>query len=75
MWEIILYKYDLLRCLLLEMIHEAQKMQPVNGVPRSGSNAYERITQLFVELLEQQFSIELSSQIIKLKSPNDFAAN
>ena len=67
------YKYDLLRCLLLELIHEAQKMKPVNGVPLLHSNANERITQLFSELLERQFPIELSSQTINLKSPNDFA--
>ena len=68
-----IYKYDLLRCLLLEMIHEAQKMQPANGTPLAGSSAFERITQLFDELLERQFPIEVSAQTIQLKSPNDFA--
>ena len=68
-----IYKYDLLRCLLLELVHEAQKMQPASGTPLSGSNAFERITQLFAELLERQFPIDVSAQTIQLKSPNDFA--
>ena len=68
-----IYKYDLLRCLLLETIHEAQKMQPAHGIPLAGSSAFERITQLFGGLLERQFPIEVSAQTIQLRSPNDFA--
>lgn len=68
-----IYKYDLLRNLLMEVIHEAQKMQPAVGSPQAGSNASERIASLFAELLERQFPIELSNQVIRLKSPSDFA--
>lgn len=67
------YKYDLLRNLLMEVVHEAQKMQPVSGVLSIGSNASERITALFVELLERQFPIELNYQVMKLNSPAAFA--
>lgn len=67
------YKYDLLRNLLLELIHEAQKMQPATGSPATGSNASERITGLFAELLERQFPIELSNQVIQLNTPSAFA--
>jgi AraC-like DNA-binding protein len=68
------YKYDLLRNLLMEVIHGAQKMQPATGQPTNGSNASERITSLFAELLERQFPIELNNQVIKINSPSAFAA-
>jgi AraC-like DNA-binding protein len=67
------FKYDLLRCLLMELIHEAQKIKPPDGNLLLGSNAYERITVLFAELLERQFPIELSSQRIQLNTPAVFA--
>lgn len=67
------YKYDLLRNLLMTVIHEAQKMQPAAGSPAAGSTAAERIASLFAELLERQFPIELSSQVIQLHTPSDFA--
>jgi AraC family transcriptional activator of pobA len=68
------YKYDLLRNLLMELVHEAQKMQPATGSLPNDSNASERIAGLFAELLERQFPIEFSNQVIKLNSPSDFAA-
>jgi AraC family transcriptional activator of pobA len=67
------YKYDLLRTLLMEVVHEAQKMQPAAGQPLAGSNASERIAGLFNDLLERQFPIELSDQVVKLSTPADFA--
>jgi len=68
-----LYKYDLLRNLLMEIIHGAQKMQSISGDIYNGSNASERITTLFIQLLERQFPIELNYQVIKLNSPSAFA--
>lgn len=67
------YKYDLLRNLLMESIHAALKMQPAIGNHIVSANASERITGLFAELLERQFPIEMSSQVMLLKSPSDFA--
>lgn len=67
------FKYDLLRNLLMEIIHNAQKMQPAQHSPYAASNAAERITGLFAELLERQFPIELSSQVVQLNTPADFA--
>ena len=67
------YKYDLLRNLLMEVIHSAQKMQPATGQPNTGSNAAERITSLFGELLERQFPIEADNQLMQLNTPTDFA--
>ncbi|KGO94161.1 helix-turn-helix domain-containing protein [Flavobacterium subsaxonicum] len=68
------YKYDLLRNLLMEVIHGAQKMQPAIGTQTFTHNAAERITSLFVELLERQFPIELNNQAIKINSASAFAA-
>jgi AraC family transcriptional activator of pobA len=67
------YKYDLLRNLLMEVIHGAQKMRPQPGSKHTESNAAERITGLFAELLERQFPIELNNQRIRLNFPSAFA--
>ena len=69
------YKYDLLRNLLMEIVHTAQQMQPASGSLAHGANAAERITSLFLELLERQFPIELSNQVMQLRSPADFATS
>ncbi|HEY0272676.1 MAG TPA: helix-turn-helix transcriptional regulator, partial [Chitinophaga sp.] len=68
-----LYKYDLLRNLLMEVVHAAQKLQPASGTPLTGSNAAERTFALFTELLERQFPVEMNNQVIRLKTPSDFA--
>jgi AraC-like DNA-binding protein len=67
------FKYDLLRNQLIELIHSAQKMKPAVGEPNTGSNAADRTTHLFKELLERQFPIDLSSQVLQLRSAVDFA--
>lgn len=66
------FKYDLLRNYVLELIHTAQKLKPIEsaGTP---SNAASRISSLFIELLERQFPIESNGQMMQLKSPTDFA--
>ncbi|TCD07656.1 AraC family transcriptional regulator [Pedobacter frigidisoli] len=68
------FKYDLLQCLLMEVIHEAQKTVPLMESPLSNSNAAERIATTFTELMERQFPIELTYQVIKFNSPAAFAA-
>jgi AraC family transcriptional activator of pobA len=68
------YKYDLLRNLLLETVHAALKLRPATGLQIKGTNAAERITGLFAELLERQFPIDASNQTIRLRYPADFAA-
>ncbi len=68
-----IYKYDLLRNQLLEVIHEAQKIQPATNAFSMGSNASERITAQFAELLERQFPIELPYQVVQLTTPSQFA--
>ena len=66
------YKYDLLRNYLMELIHFGQKLSPI--VPMANSKtAAARTTSLFIELLERQFPMENTSQLLQLKSPKDYA--
>lgn len=66
------YKYDLLRNLVLELIHYGQKLQPISAL-RTSQNASQRISSLFIELLERQFPIESPQQTLDLRSPKDYA--
>lgn len=67
------YKYDLLRALVLELIHKGMKLNPVTAQLSSDVNANTRIASLFLELLERQFPIESPSQRVRFRSPNEFA--
>lgn len=69
------FKYDLIRTLVIQLIHTAIKLQPAEVTLYGNSNANDRITALFAELLERQFLIESPLQRMKLRSPADFAAN
>lgn len=66
------YKYDVLRNLVFELIHKAQKLQPATTL-YTGSNAAVRISSLFMELLERQFPIESNFQRLKFRSAQDYA--
>lgn len=66
------YKYDLLRNLMLELIHYGQKLQPLSALSTT-QNASERISSLFLELLERQFPIDSLHQRLSLRSPKDYA--
>lgn len=66
------YKYDLLRNLVLELIHYGQKLQPLSALSDT-QNASERISSLFLELLERQFPIESMHQRLTLRTPKDYA--
>ncbi len=69
------YKYDVLRNLVFELIHNAQKMQPAKTIAQTvESNASARITSLFLDLLERQFPIESPRGSMELRSPSAFAA-
>jgi AraC-like DNA-binding protein len=66
------FKYDLIRNYIMEIVHYALKIQPVEHLyPNGDANA--RITTVFSELLERQFPIESPSQRFSLRSPKDFA--
>jgi AraC family transcriptional activator of pobA len=66
------YKYDLLRNLVLELIHYGQKLQPLSALSAT-QNASERISSLFIELLDRQFPIESYRQRLGLRTPKDYA--
>jgi len=67
------FKYDVLRNLVFEIIHQALKTQTVTTSLYSKSNATIRVSSLFLELLERQFPIESISQQINFRSPSEFA--
>lgn len=66
------YKYDLLRNLVMELIHYGQKLQPLSAMS-STQNASERMASLFVELLERQFPLESEGQRLQLRTPAHYA--
>ncbi|MEJ6980000.1 helix-turn-helix domain-containing protein [Pedobacter sp. P351] len=66
------HKYDLLRNYLSLILHEAMKMQPADTYFKS-HNANERISSLFLELLDRQFPVDSPEQALKLKSANKYA--
>lgn len=67
-----IYKYDVLRNLVFELIHSALRMQPA-ATMYSNQNASMRVSSLFMELLERQFPIESPLQRLNCRSAIDFA--
>jgi AraC family transcriptional regulator, transcriptional activator of pobA len=67
-----IYKYDLLRNYVLELIHFGQKLQPASALSTT-QNSSARVSSLFVELLERQFPIESPQQKLKLRTAKDYA--
>ncbi|MBP6828286.1 MAG: helix-turn-helix transcriptional regulator [Saprospiraceae bacterium] len=68
-----LHKYDVLRTLVFELLHFAMKMQPSAEMDRKAVHAAQRISTLFLELLERQFPIDDNHQTVNLRSASDFA--
>ena len=67
------HKQDVLRNYLHLIIHQVLKMQPAHHL-QYHHNASERITALFLELLERQFPIDANFNVLELRSAKDFAA-
>jgi AraC family transcriptional activator of pobA len=67
-----LFKYDLLRNYVVELIHYGQKLQPATAL-YSSQNASARVSSLFIELLERQFPIESPRQKLQLRTAKDYA--
>lgn len=67
------HKYDMLRTIVLELIHFALKMQPSEKLDRQPINASQRIATLFLELLERQFPIDDNHKQVNLRSASDYA--
>lgn len=67
-----IFKYDLIRNYVWELIHYGQKLQPATKI--SGlKDASVRVVSLFIELLERQFPIESREQRLSLKTAKDYA--
>lgn len=66
------FKYDLLRNLVMELIHYGQKLQPMSSLSTT-QNATQRISSLFIELLERQFPLDPAHQRLNLRAPKDYA--
>jgi AraC family transcriptional regulator, transcriptional activator of pobA len=66
------YKYDLIRNILMELIHYGQKLEP-STTHHYTHNASTRISSLFFELLERQFPIASPEQKLMLRTAKDFA--
>ena len=67
------YKYDVLRTNVFELIHFAMKMEPSVVLEKKAIHASQRISTLFLELLERQFPIDDNHQKIELRSASDYA--
>lgn len=68
------YKFDLVRNLIFELLHYALKLEPSLTLDSQPVNAAQRISMLFMELLERQFPIDESHQHINLRSASEYAS-
>ncbi|HEY1018174.1 MAG TPA: helix-turn-helix transcriptional regulator [Sediminibacterium sp.] len=68
-----IYKYDVLRTIVFELIHFAMKLQPSATLDKQPLNASQRIATLFLELLERQFPIDDTHRQISLRTASDYA--
>jgi AraC family transcriptional regulator, transcriptional activator of pobA len=68
------FKDEAIRSYINLIIHEAVKMQP-SEIQSHKANAAERITAVFLELLERQFPIESKERPLELRTAQDFAKN
>ncbi|RXM50465.1 MULTISPECIES: helix-turn-helix domain-containing protein [unclassified Chryseobacterium] len=67
-----IFKYDLIRNYVWELIHYGQKLQPATKISVS-KDASMRVVSLFIELLERQFPIESREQKLQLRTAKDYA--
>jgi AraC-like DNA-binding protein len=67
------YKYDSIRNLIFELIHVGLKLQPAEVEHKQVINASQRISAMFMELLERQFPIEDNHPKINLRTAAAFA--
>lgn len=68
------YKDSLQRNYLLELIFNAQKLDPVNSYIKTNTTT-EEIACSFIRLLESQFPIDTPEDAVKFKTAGDFAAH
>lgn len=68
-----IHKYDVLRNLVFELLHFALKMQPSSKFDKQLINASQRISTLFLELLERQFPVDDNHRQVTFRSASEFA--
>ncbi len=68
------HKYDVLRNIVFELLHFAIKMEPNSNFDKQQINASQRISTLFLELLERQFPIDEVHPKIQFRTASDFAS-
>jgi len=66
------HKDDLIRNYIHLILHEAMKLQP-SGHFDANRNAGQRLTSVFLELLERQFPIENRQGGLQLRTPQEYA--
>lgn len=67
------YKYDVIRNLIFELLHFGLKLQPSIEQEKQTANASQRISALFLELLERQFPIDDQHPTVELRAASQFA--
>lgn len=67
------YKFDIVRNHIFDLLHFALKLEPSLSLDVQPINAAQRISMLFVELLERQFPIDDAHSSVQLRSPSEFA--
>ena len=67
------YKYDMIRNLIFEVLHFGLRLQPQEAEEKQAANASQRISALFLELLERQFPIDDQHPSIELRAASEFA--
>ncbi|UOB18896.1 helix-turn-helix domain-containing protein [Abyssalbus ytuae] len=68
------YKADLIRNYINLILHESLKLKPSENFNQN-KNAAERLTNVFMELLERQFPVESPDKPLQLTTANDYAKN
>ena len=68
------HKYDVLRNIVFELLHFAMKMEPSSNFDKQQINASQRISTLFLELLERQFPFDEVHPKIQFRTASDFAS-
>ena len=68
------YKYDVIRNQIFELLHFALKRKSPENLEKQALNASQRISTLFLELLERQFPIDDLHRTVSLRSASDFAS-
>lgn len=67
------YKYDIIRNLIFELLHFGLRLQPPISQEKQVANASQRISALFLELLERQFPIDDQHPTIQIRSASEYA--